>query len=132
VSPTVLELLGFGAPGPRAAGDGWSLAAALRQPDALRGRRLASELHVGDGRGAALETLDWKVVRRLEPEAVVGYRLATDDAELTPLPAPGELLSELDRWRSAAVQRGSALGAVEVGRPTDALRERLRSLGYVK
>jgi arylsulfatase A-like enzyme len=131
VTPTLLELLGFGAPAARAPGDGWSLVAALRDPKALRGRRLASELHVGPGRSAALETLDWKVVRWFDPDRTVAYQLATDALEQKPQTASSELLSELDDWRREAGRRGSALGANEVGPPTDALRERLRSLGYV-
>jgi arylsulfatase A-like enzyme len=132
VAPTLVELLGLRAPAARAPGDGWSLAAALRDPAALKGRRLASELHVGPGRGAALETLDWKVVRRFDPERAVLYQLANDSAEQKPLAASPDMLSELDRWRRDAIRRGSALGAREVGRPTDALREKLRSLGYVQ
>jgi arylsulfatase A-like enzyme len=132
VTPTLLELLGAAAPRPRAAGDGWSLATAMREPAALRERRAASELEVSTARLAALETLDWKIVRRFEPERTVLYELGRDAREQNPLPAPPAAAAELDRWRSEAARRGAAVRALDVGRPTDALKERLRSLGYVE
>jgi hypothetical protein len=116
-------------PGP---GDGWSLTAAFGHDDVLRGRRVPSELFAGPRRSVALEGLDWKVVREFEPERVFAYRLDGDSAEQQPLPAPAELVKALDGWREAAARRGAMAGAVPVGAPTDALRERLRSLGYVK
>jgi arylsulfatase A-like enzyme len=133
VTPTLLDLLGFAEPpAARAPGDGWSLAAALREPGALRGRRVASELHVGAARLFALETLEWKIIRAEEPARSVFYDLDADAREQRPLLATAERLAELDRWRGEAARRGASVGALELGPPTDALRERLRSLGYVK
>jgi arylsulfatase A-like enzyme len=132
VGPTLLELLGFGAPPPREPGDGWSLARALGDVDALRERRVVSELHVGTAQLAALETLDWKLVRRFEPDRPVFFDLVKDTREKRPLLATPESLAELERWRSGAARRAATLGSREAGRPTGALRERLRSLGYVK
>jgi arylsulfatase A-like enzyme len=132
LGPTLLDLLGLGAPAPRAEGDGWSLVPALRDSAALRGRRVASELEVGTARFAALETLDWKVIRRFGPDRAVLYDLALDPLEHRPLPAPPRMLAELNGWKSGAARRASALGSLAVGRPTDALRDRLRSLGYVE
>ena len=132
VSPTLVELLGLGAPAARAAGDGWSLATALRDPGALRGRRLFAELDVGSARSVAVETLEWKVIRRYRPRRTDAYQPMTDPLEQSPLPAPPEMASELDRWRREAARRGAAIGAAEAGRPSGELRERLRSLGYVQ
>ncbi len=132
VSPTLLELLGAGSPPPPAPGDGWSLAAALRDPAALRDRRVVSELNVGTARLAAIETIGWKLVRWYEPDHAIFYDLIKDTREKRPLLSTPESLAELERWQSAAARRGAAVRALDVGRPTDALKERLRSLGYVE
>jgi arylsulfatase A-like enzyme len=130
VAPTILALQGVAWPAAGPVGQGMSLTPALRDPRALAGRWLLSELR--SSHLVALESLELKLVKNLSSGKRVAYDLRTDAGEQRALPASGAGLAELED-RLARLER---LAAGRSGaRPDPAapeLLERLRALGYVK
>jgi arylsulfatase A-like enzyme len=131
VAPTILELLGVPWPSSGQPGEGIGLGIAFRDPRALAGRWLLSELHQ-PSEHVALESLEFKLVRNLGTNELVAYDLLRDPSEQRPVPPSGPGVVELaDR-----IEENRRLGRKRPApRPEPAgpeLQERLRALGYVK
>lgn len=130
IGPTILDLLGLGAP---PLGDAVSLVPAFVDPDVLADRWVLSELNTTSREYVALESLDRKLIRDLRADATLAYDLAQDPGEARPISPSAEMVSRLDA-RIAGIQAraGAAAPAVRARKLPAEMLERLRVLGYVE